>query len=72
LFGRERVQRRCLRHLPRERCDKGEKNADADEHVHRREKLADVRLGRKVAVADGGQRDDAEVQRVDKAKPLDE
>ena len=37
-----------------------------------REELADVRLRREVTVADGGQRDHAEVQRVDEAKALDE
>jgi hypothetical protein len=66
------VERRGLRHLARERRDKGQKNADADENVDSREQLADVRFGREVAVADGGQRDDAEVQRVDEAKPLDQ
>lgn len=72
LLARERVERRRLRHLRCDRRDKGEKNADADENVHSGEELAGVRLGREVAVADGGQRDDAEVQRVDEAKPFDQ
>jgi hypothetical protein len=71
LLARERVERRRLRHLPRERRDEGEKDADADEHVHSSEELAGVRFGREVAVADGGQRDHAEVERVDEAKPFD-
>jgi hypothetical protein len=68
----EWVKRPGLRHLRRERRDEGEKDADADEHVRDCEELAGIRFGRKVAVPDGGQGCDAEVERVNDAKPFDD
>jgi hypothetical protein len=55
----------CRHHLAGHPREEGEQQADADEHVDDREELAGRGLGREVAVADGRERRDAEVERVD-------
>ena len=48
------VQDRGPSHLRRQSRDEGGEDGDADQHVDGGEELAGVRLGREVAVADGG------------------
>jgi hypothetical protein len=59
---------RTLRHL----IDRSQDDTEAHEYVGDGEDLAGGGGGGEISVADGGERDDAEVERVQQAPPLDQ